>query len=136
MKADFKLIEEESRQNKNSRFLSGITRSYPTNINYNKMRSFSYQLEVFYLYQHTVLSYLCYSVLDEIKLGYSIGLNSTILTCPFSFIYLLSISVPSKSKKRKMFFGCLHKFFTSMKGVFDVLNFHFVNIIISRLKRN
>ena len=31
MKAiDFELIEGESRQNENSRFLSGITRSYPT----------------------------------------------------------------------------------------------------------
>ena len=30
MKAiDFELIEEESRQNENRRFLSGITRSYP-----------------------------------------------------------------------------------------------------------
>ena len=27
---DLELIEDESRQNKNSRFLSGITRSYPT----------------------------------------------------------------------------------------------------------
>ena len=65
MKAiDFELIEEGSSQNENSRFLSGITRSYPTNrvpgvpsTSTQKWYLSSTQVQVLYSSTSTVLEY-------------------------------------------------------------------------------